>query len=288
MASLIVSSIAGNMSLAQEHSTVESSFRNKTGHFSMRFRNSSEKASYGILIERLFGKAASAKFNSELSKIENANLPKYSFEIQQETYEVYIPTKYTGNESYGLIVYISASNSGKPPNSYLPIFDDNRLIYIAANLSGNIENPIERRIPLALHAVENMREIYNIDENRVYISGFSGGAKVATYLGVGYGDVFNGTLFIAGSKTLSNQQIQIPEAKLKREILENNCFVFLTGKKDFNRREIKTHYYEFRKFGFQNTTLVDSPSMAHKEPSTPVFRRAVKALDNCRLGISQR
>ena len=43
-----------------------------------------------------------------------------------------------------------------------------------------------------------MRQRFNVDPRRVYISGFSGGGRVASCLGVAYADIFSGAMPFMG------------------------------------------------------------------------------------------
>jgi len=159
------------------------------------------------------------------------------------------------------------------------VFDQRYMIYIAANLSGNSQNPILRRAPLALHARENMKQLYNIDPNRTYAAGLSGGGKMAVYLGLNYGDHFTGAMFIIGSLNVSDRARIAPTGAAKQLVQTRNRYVFLTGRQDFNRDEIRRHHSAFKRYGIQNTVLVDDLSLAHRPPPEKLFLRAVRALD---------
>jgi predicted esterase len=177
------------------------------------------------------------------------------------------------------MVYIPARETGAPRSEYLPVFDETYMIYIAANLSGNSQNPILRRAPLALHALENMKRLYNIDPERIYAAGLSGGGKMAVYMGLNYGDHFNGAMFIIGSLNVSDRARIAPTGHIKHLVQTRNRYVFLTGRQDFNRDEIRRHYAAFKRFGIQNTVLIDDLSLAHRPPPEKLFLRAVRALD---------
>jgi len=70
--------------------------------------------------------------------------------------------------------------------------DRHGLIFVSATSSGNEERVLDRRLPLALLAWENVRARYPIDPKRVYVGGLSGGSRAAEITALAYADVFRG------------------------------------------------------------------------------------------------
>ena len=253
----------------------------KTGRFQTAFSIPSKLGTYGEMIERFAGEKGLRNLDANMAE-DGLTIDKYeafTVTLAEETYEVYVPPAYEPAKPIGIMVYIPARDSGSPHPQYLPVLDDRYMIYIAANLSGNRQSPILRRAPLALHALENMSRIYNIDPARVYASGLSGGGKMAVYLGLNYGDHFTGALFIIGSLSVSDRARMAPTGAVKKLVQTRNRYVFLTGRQDFNRKEIRRHRLAFRRFGIQNTLLIDDISLAHRPPPEKLILRAVRALD---------
>ncbi len=253
----------------------------KTGRFQTAFSVPSKLATYGEMIERFAGEKGLKKLDANMEE-DGVTIDKYeafTVTLAEETFEVYVPPSYEPSKPIGIMVYVPARDTGAPHPQYLPALDDHYLIYIAANLSGNRENPILRRAPLALHALENMKRLYNIDPARIYASGLSGGGKMAVYLGLNYGDHFTGALFIIGSLNVSDRARLAPTGRVKKLVQTRNRYVFLTGRQDFNRNEIRRHRAAFRRFGIKNTVLIDDISLGHRPPTEKLFRRALRALD---------
>lgn len=108
------------------------------------------------------------------------------------------------------------------------VMDQQNLIYVSANGVGN-EIPTLRRMVMANLAVRTLAQRYTFDPARIYVSGFSGGGKVASLLATQYPEVFNGALYICGVNFWQEDQTPKVERVLK------NRFVFLSGTRDFNR-----------------------------------------------------
>ena len=83
------------------------------------------------------------------------------------------------------------------PEDWEKVLSEHKLLAIAAYHSGNRRNPASR-MQLAVDAAFNMRRRFNITPRRVYISGVSGGGRVASMVGIAYADVFAGTFPIVG------------------------------------------------------------------------------------------
>lgn len=122
-------------------------------------------------------------------------LPKY--EVTNEVFEIRIPEALSTNESSGLLVWISPNDSPSIPGEWDEELQKHRLLFVSAHRSGNSRHPVDR-FRLALDAVCNMCRRYKVDRQRIYIGGFSGGARIASMLGVGFADIFTGTLCFCG------------------------------------------------------------------------------------------
>ena len=122
---------------------------------------------------------------------------KVDYNLADESFEVYVPADYTGEKPFGLFVFCSPSPSGRPMGPFLKSMDERHLIWIGPNKAGNdrVNRP---RMGLAIDAAISMKAKYNIDPDRVYVAGISGGGRIASMLGVGYADIFKGGFYMIG------------------------------------------------------------------------------------------
>lgn len=118
--------------------------------------------------------------------------------LPTNTFDIYVPTTYDGSEPYGLITYIDSDNDGGFQSSWIPILEQRKLIWVAGDNIGNPVN-IDRRISVAWAAVYRMKELFNIDTNRIYTSGQSGGARMAQTLAYIYPEWITGSLPLCGA-----------------------------------------------------------------------------------------
>lgn len=150
--------------------------------------------------------------------------------------------------------------------------DQQNLIYIAANNSGN-RKPVNRRMVLALMALKALEKEHRFSDSRMFVTGFSGGGRVASVLATQYPEVFGGAIYICGVDYWKDEQTPRVERLLQ------NRFVFLTGSKDFNRDETRNVYHRYLKAGAQNSMLMVLPGMSHEHPDATAMTEALQFLD---------
>ncbi len=216
----------------------------------------------------------------------------YFYNQEEENYEVYIPPNYNGRESYGLFVWISASPSGDIPDMYMPVMDKHKIIWIGANKSGNSKDVFKRRIPLALDAAFNMRKHYNIDQNRIYISGLSGGGRASSAVAMHYPDIFSGGLFIIGANYWQKKASRSkpgnywpagypkPGSAYLQKAERNGRYVLLTGEHDFNREQMEIYFEEGYSRHLKSVLYIEVQGMGHTIPNAEWFETAIQYLDD--------
>jgi predicted esterase len=114
---------------------------------------------------------------------------------------------------------------------------------------------------------------FRIDAKRIYIAGMSGGGRVASQAITRFPQLFSGALYIVGVDFWTErEQALIPDIISKR-------YVFLTGSKDFNRRETRRVYEKYRSAGAQTVLLMDLPGYGHENPNATQLDHALQFLD---------
>lgn len=209
-------------------------------------------------------------------------------EGQGVSWEVYCPQSYDGKMPFGLIVYINSGDTGKIKGDWKPVLDKHRLIWIGANNAGN-NHDTGWRHSLAVEAVAQLRQRYRLDPNRIYVSGNSGGGRVCSQVMVTHCQLFTGgfphigcnpyrTLVYDGNGLLPTKLQNLPRAALRAAATKNR-FVFLTGSKDFNRKQTQAVAQSYQKDGFRHVSYLEVPGMAHSAPNAEWFEKGIVALD---------
>ena len=229
--------------------------------------------------------AEAAEMKMRLHSIEDAA----PLDLAKEKFQIIVPAAYRHSEKWGVFVWISPGDAPAIPADWEPVLAARKLIFVGAFKSGNPRNVFDR-FRLALAANTGMRERFNVDARRVYVSGFSGGGRVASMLGVAYADRFSGAMpFMGvnfyedipagdGKKTLGASFI--PDAEVLA-IAKKACrYVLVTGEKDFNRPGTKSAYeHGYRKEGFANVHYLEAPGVGHSLPAATWLEQGLEFLD---------
>src|SRR5687767_9625307 len=107
------------------------------------------------------------------------------YDIAKEQFKLIVPKSYAHAAKWGLFVYINADDSAALPAGYEPVLEKRKLLAVSPYKAGNGRNIFDR-FRLAVDAAYTLQKRFHIDPSRVYVSGFSGGARVASMLSVAY------------------------------------------------------------------------------------------------------
>jgi hypothetical protein len=172
--------------------------------------------------------------NAEMARViadKHLALRVQAIDLSVEAFDIYVPAV-APPEGYGLLVFIPPWQKARVPVDWASVLDKHGMIYVSASNSGNTENILDRRIPLALLGAYNIMQRYPIDKDRVYVGGMSGGSRVAMRVALAYPDVFRGALLNAGSDPLGAGQAVVPPADLLRQFQDSSRLVYVTGTED--------------------------------------------------------
>ena len=162
---------------------------------------------------------------------DGANLRSQAIDLTAEKFIVRVPRNCPA-AGYGVFVFVPPWQDARLPAGWGPVLDDAGVIFVAAAKSGNDENIFGRRIPLALLGAHNVIQRYSVDADRVYVGGFSGGARVAMRVALGYPDLFRGAVLNAGSDPVGTSQAVLPPDDLFARFQASSHIVYVTGMDD--------------------------------------------------------
>ena len=210
-----------------------------------------------------------------------------AFDITTEKFQLIVPKNYQPGEPWGLFVWISAGDDARIPADWEAVLAERKLLFLGALQSGN-KRDIFDRIRMAVDASAGMRKRCRIDERRVYLSGFSGGARVASMVGVCYADLFTGTMPFMGVNFYTDVVgyddkkygvSYLPDDEVL-EIAKKRRFVLFTAEKDFNRPNTLAAFEQgFKKEGFPFVIALDVPGIGHAMPDGKWLAKGLDFLD---------
>ncbi len=205
-------------------------------------------------------------------------LSEQAINLGEEKFVVYIPAT-APPHGYGLLVFVPPWQDAKLPQGWSSVLDQYGLIYVSEARSGNDESFVGRRVPLAMIAVQNIIRRYAVDPEHIYISGFSGGSRVALRLALAYADVFRGALLDAGSDPIGGAGIPLPPKELFSQFQDATRVVYLTGEEDLTNvgmASVSVHSLQaWCVFDIDKEVI---PGAGHEIANPAALSRALKAL----------
>lgn len=186
------------------------------------------------------------------------------------SFDVYTPPGVGGADAPapGVLVYISPKPGAKLPETWLPFMNAANLIWVGANESGN-DILVPRRVALALLGAEVAARESDIDRSRIYLTGFSGGGRVASMMMPFFLARFAGAIFICGANPVGPVSDEIQSLARERR------FVFLSGTGDFNLFDTQMAIQNFEMAGFENLRLDVIEDMEHELPPAEAMADAI-------------
>jgi hypothetical protein len=227
---------------------------------------------------RLLSPLANAEVARVLAK-SAAGLREQAIDLTVETFDVYVPPR-PPPAGYALLVFIPPGQKSNLPAGWASVLNKHGVIFVSASKSGNDENVLDRRIPLALLGAFNMMQLYPIAKDQVYIGGFSGGSRVAMRVALGYPDLFHGAMLNAGSDRLGTELLILPPADLFKQFQSSTRLVYVTGSEDRwiiqSDSASRQSAYELCVFGTTTGTMI---RVGHEIADPASLDRALAALE---------
>lgn len=207
-----------------------------------------------------------------------ASLRAHALSPGSESFELFVPPS-ADRTRLGLLVFIPPTDAFTVPGNWQGELARRGLVLIAPRNAGNGQDMLERRVPLALHAYGYASRHYAIDPERVYVGGFSGGARTAQLVAFGYADVFRGVLQIAGSDPFGETAVPPPPEPLMELARTRLRIVHATGTADATNIALDARTrHSLAALCVANVTQVDQPRLGHGLPERRGFARALDAL----------
>ena len=188
-------------------------------------------------------------------------------------YRVWVPEDYRRDRPAGIVSYIPPSDHGFMHKTLTPAMLERNLIVIAPLNAGNTVD-VPMRITRAIYAVELLKRRYAIDDNRVYISGSSGGGRAASIAMYHRPDLFVGGLPLFGANPIDNapnpakndgsafQGLDKMPSRDDFKQMARNRYAIVTGEKDYNKDNCQAVFNNLKKRGL-NASFTVLPGVGH-------------------------
>jgi len=143
------------------------------------------------------------------------------------TYALYLPESYKPGKKFPVLFFFDAHKRGKlPVKKYKSLADKYGYILAGSynSMNGQSQTEMERSIRMMM---DDVTDRFNVDPDRIYTGGFSGGARVAAYVALFKMKIAGTVGCAAGFPQMTSQ----PNTGF--------AYIALVGDKDFNYLELK-------------------------------------------------
>lgn len=203
-----------------------------------------------------------ADFGPEASK-----LPA-SYDSRQQRYQLFVPKNYDAAKLWPLVVFISPGDDPLGWRFWQKPCEDAGMLFCAAYGAGN-NCPVGQRNRIVLDMLDEVRRHYRIDPDQTYLSGFSGGGRMACTIAFALPEYFGGVVPIGGTNPLNRQDY------LRHRVHDRLSVAFVTGATDFNRKENEDFMGPlFQDLGIRSRVWV-VPKLGHGIPNAEVLAEVI-------------
>ncbi|MCG3123184.1 MAG: hypothetical protein GIKADHBN_01593 [Phycisphaerales bacterium] len=204
------------------------------------------------------------------------------------TQEIFVrlPRGYTPRRPAGVLVWIDPTETGQIPAAYHDSLDELYLVAVGAAGMGN-SHPMADRLQLAFDGLATVARRFHVDPSRVFVTGVSGGGRLASIMVGCFPDIFAGGVPVVGVSCYQNLPTGVggfwaggfrrPPAKLFAQFKKRPLAV-ITGGRDFNRVEIERAVEVFERDGC-NVRLFAWDDLGHEVPSAARLNEAMVWMD---------
>ncbi|MBY0525076.1 MAG: hypothetical protein K2R98_16850 [Gemmataceae bacterium] len=194
------------------------------------------------------------------------------YDSTKQTYEVFVPPNYDAKKSYPVILFISAGDGPGGWKEWEAVCKKEGVIFASPHGAGNGTKPVQKRHRIILDVLDDLRRTYNIDPDRTYLSGHSGGARVAGQIAFALPEYVGGI-----APSCAGVELR-PESWLRHRAIDRLSVALLTGDSDFNCGEVERYRGPMlNEIGIRTKVWV-APKTGHSVP-TAVLPEAFKWLE---------
>lgn len=195
-----------------------------------------------------------------------AQLPE-KFSSTAQKYQLFVPksdSKGDAKTPRPLVLFISPSNQPAGWAAWKDVCEKEGVFFVSPYGAGN-DTPAGVRTRIVLDALDDVRKKHAIDPDQTYISGFSGGGRMACAIGYSLPEYFAGVVPVCGTNPITDPTY------LRHRLEDRISVAFVTGETDFNRKENEVYMAPwFEELGIRSKLWV-VPKLGHGIPGPAVM-----------------
>jgi predicted esterase len=194
------------------------------------------------------------------------------YDSTKQQYELFVPPGLSPRKAAPLVLFISASDKPAGWNQWQTVCQQAGVVFASPYSAGN-NCDLPRRVRIVLDVLDDVARRRAIDPDRVYLAGFSGGARVACGIAFALPEYFGGVIGVCGAERLRD------ESWLRQRVADRLSVALVTGEQDFNRNELELLRGPLLSDVGVRAKVWTVPQMGHAIPNAEVFADVLKWLD---------
>ena len=199
------------------------------------------------------------------------------YKSTDQRYALYLPP-HKSNDAIPLVIFVPAGPTPIAWAFWKSFFQQRGIAYAEPYKAGN-KCPGIQRTRIVLDVLDDVRRRANIDTDRTYIGGYSGGGRVACAIAFALPECFGGVVPACAGGDLR------AESWLRQRAKDRLSVALLTGETDFNRAEVERYRTPIlENLGIRSRTWTVR-RLGHTLPAERTFRQAFDWLEE---GLAQR
>jgi predicted esterase len=195
-----------------------------------------------------------------------------AFDSTEQRYELFVPTGLSASKPAPLILFISANDRPAGWSRWQSVCQQAGVLFASPYGAGN-NCELPKRVRIVLDVLDDIARRRPVDPDRIYLVGFSGGARVACGIAFALPEYFGGVIGVCGSERLRD------ESWLRQRVADRISVALVTGEQDFNRNELELLRGPLLSDVGVRTKVWVAPRMGHAIPESDVFADVLKWLD---------
>ncbi len=192
-----------------------------------------------------------------------AKLPA-GYDSTKQKYQLFVPKGYKKEKPAALVLFISPGDGPQGWKNWQKVCEQENAFFASPLGAGN-STPAGQRTRIILDVLDDIRRQYAIDPDLTYITGFSGGGRMACAIGFALPEYFGGVIPICGTNPITGPTY------LRHRVQERLSVAFVTGEKDFNRKENEEYMHPWMQEIGVASKLWVVPKMGHAVPADTVM-----------------
>jgi predicted esterase len=194
------------------------------------------------------------------------------YDSTKQQYELFVPPRKNKSTPLPAIIFLSPSSSAAGWKSFEKLCRTQGVLFASPLNAGN-DCPQSRRVRIILDMLDDLRRNSNLDPDRTYLGGFSGGGRIACAIGFALPELFGGVIPVCASGDVRD------ESWLRERVTGRISVALLTGDKDFNHGEVTRLRGPYLEAVGLRTKVWVQPGLGHGIPNEKLMQEAFAWLE---------